>query len=136
MVLNFEQFQVNKPLLTKFKFGLWVSSIWSPGSIEKLTMMKRPTRFPKGSYWKPDSYILDFVLDEEPESEKFELKLFCFNMSLFNKFYIEKYILWWLNKVMLVNPCTNFSNKIMLGNPCTNFSQASSMLTVKFEKNS
>ena len=49
------------------------------------------------------SYILDFVLEEEPESEKFELELFCFDVLLINKFYIKNYILCWLNKIMLGN---------------------------------
>ena len=52
-------------------------------------------------------YITDFVL-KEPESEKPEVELFCFDMFLINKFYIKKYVLCWLNKIMLGNPCTNF----------------------------
>ena len=36
--------------------------------------------FPKGRYSKLCSYILDFVLDEEPESEKIEVEMFCFDM--------------------------------------------------------
>ena len=98
-------------LLTKFKFGLWISSVWSPGLIEKLTIMKWPCDFQKvPRYKKPGSYILDFVLAGRgaPESEKFEVELFCFDMLLINKFYIKKYILCWLNKIMLGNPCTNF----------------------------
>ena len=47
--------------------------------------------FPKGRYSKLGSYILDFVLNEEPESEKFEVELFCIDMFsvaiLTNKFY-------------------------------------------------
>ena len=31
------------------------------------------------------SYIRDFALDEEPESEKFEVELFCFDMLLISK---------------------------------------------------
>ena len=94
-------------LLTKF--GLSVSSVWSPGLIEKLTISKWPCDFQKvGTASQVASYILDFVFDEEPESEKFEVELFCFDMLLINKFYIKKYILCWLNKIMLGNPCTNF----------------------------
>ena len=52
--------------------------------------------------------LFDFVLDEEPQSEKFETELFYFDMLLINKFYIKKYIFCWLNKIMLGDPCTNF----------------------------
>ena len=52
-------------------------------------------------------YITDFVL-EEPESEKLEVELFYFDMFLINKCYIKKYILCWLKKTMLGNPCTSF----------------------------
>ena len=101
--LTFEYCFVNQ------KFGLSVSSVWSPGLIEKLTISKWPCDFQKvGTASQVASYILDFVFDEEPESEKFEVELFCFDMLLINKFYIKKYILCWLNKIMLGNPCTNF----------------------------
>ena len=99
------------PTVLLTKFGLSVSSVWSPGLIEKLTIMKWPCDFQKvPRYKKPGSYILDFVLAGRgaPESEKFEVELFCFDMLLINKFYIKKYILCWLNKIMLRNPCTNF----------------------------
>ena len=99
------------PTVLLTKFGLSVSSVWSPGLIEKLTIMKWPCDFQKvPRYKKPGSYILDFVLAGRgaPESEKFEVELFCFDMLLINKFYIKKYILCWLNKIMLGNPCTNF----------------------------
>ena len=52
--------------------------------------------------------LFDFVLDEEPQSEKFEVELFCFSMLLINKFYIKKYVFCWLNKIVLGDPCTNF----------------------------
>ena len=104
MLLSFD---LSSVLLTKF--GLSVSSVWSPGLIEKLTISKWPCDFQKvGTASQVASYILDFVFDEEPESEKFEVELFCFDMLLINKFYIKKYILCWLNKIMLGNLCTNF----------------------------
>ena len=50
--------------------------------------------FPKvGTASKVGTYILDFILDEEPESEKFEMEMFCFDILLIYKFYIKKYIL-------------------------------------------
>ena len=52
--------------------------------------------------------LFDFVFDEKSQSEKFEVELFCFSMLLINKFYIKKYISFWLNKIMLGDPCTNF----------------------------
>ena len=71
--------------------------------------MKWPSDFPKvGTESQVASYIFDYVLDEEPQSEKFEVELFCFDMLLVNKFYIKKYIFCWLNKIMLGDPCTNF----------------------------
>ena len=79
-------------LLTKFKFGLSFSLAGSPSLIEKLTIMKWPCDFQKvPRYKKPGSYILDFVLAGRgaPESEKFEVELFCFDMLLINKVYIK-----------------------------------------------
>ena len=100
------------PTVLLTKFGLSVSSVWSPGLIEKLTIMKWPCDFQKvgtASHSQVAFYILDFVLDEEePESEKIQVELFCFDMLLIIKVYIKKYILCWLNKIMLGNPCTNF----------------------------
>ena len=50
--------------------------------------------FPKvGTASQVATYILDFILDEEPESEKFEMEMFCFDILLIYKFYIKKYIL-------------------------------------------
>ena len=75
------------------KFRLSVSSVWSPGLIEKLTIMKWPCDFQKvETASQVASYIFDILLDEEPESEKFEVELFCFDndMLLINKFYIKK----------------------------------------------
>ena len=74
--------------------------------------MKWPCDFEKvgtASHSQVAFYILDFVLDEEePESEKIEVELFCFDMLLIIKVYIKKCILCWLNKIMLGNPCTYF----------------------------
>ena len=98
---------VSSVLLTKF--GISVPSVWSPGLIKKLTIMKWPSDFRKvGTASQVASYIFDYVLDEEPQSEKFETELFYFDMLLINKFYIKKYIFCWLNKIMLGDPCTNF----------------------------
>ena len=66
-------------LLTKFKLS--VSLIWLAGLIEKLAIMKLPCDFRKVyRYSKLGSYILDFVLDEEPKLGKFEVELFSLDM--------------------------------------------------------
>ena len=71
--------------------------------------MKWPSDFRKvGTASQVTSYIFDYVLDEEPQSEKFEMELFCFDTLLINKFYIKTYIFCWLNKIKLGDPCTNF----------------------------
>ena len=74
-------------LLTKF--GLSVSSIWSPGLIENLTFW--PCDFQNISQLA--IYSLDFTLAKEPETErKFEVELLYFDILFTNEFYIWKYI--------------------------------------------
>ena len=77
-------------LLTKF--GLSVSSVWSPGLIEKLTIMKWSCDFQR--YNKLGSYIFDFVLTRSLNQKN--LKWNCFalicclsiNFTLKNIFYV------------------------------------------------
>ena len=90
-------------LLTKF--GLSVSSVWSPGLIEKLTIMKWPCDFQKvGTGSQVATFLTLFWIGKGAWIRK----LWSGTVLLINKFYIKKYILCWLNKIMLGNPCTNF----------------------------
>ena len=64
-----------------------VNQVWTFSFISLITWcdwkthhIEMTTLFPKGRYSKRGGYILDFVLKEEPESEKFEVELFCFDM--------------------------------------------------------
>ena len=65
--------------------------------------MKLPCDFQNN---EPANSSLCFA--EEPESEKFEVELFHFDMLLSRNFTLKRYILFWLNKIILGIPCTNF----------------------------
>ena len=95
-------------LLTKFKFGLSVSSVWSPGLIEKLTIMKWLCDFQKIGTESQVATFLTLLWTRSLNQKNLKWNCFDFDMLLINEFYIKKYILCWLNKIMLGNPCTNF----------------------------
>ena len=68
----------------------FVNQVWTFSLIGLITWFDWKTHhnemtawFPKGKYSKLGSYIFDFVLNKEPESEKFEVELFCFDMFSF-----------------------------------------------------
>ena len=93
LVLTFEFYFVNQVQVWTFSFiGLITWFDWKTHHNE-MTMW-----FPKGKYRKPGCYILDFVLDEQSESEKFEEELFSFHMLLINKFYVGKILYFMLVK--------------------------------------
>ena len=115
-VWNFSEHLIERKVLTlvlTFKF-CFVNQVqaWTFSFIDLITWFDWKTHhnemtmwFPKGRYRKPGSYILDFVLDWKRSLIR---KLWSGTVLLINKFYIKKYILCWLNKIMLGNPCTNF----------------------------
>ena len=93
------------PTVLLTKFGLSVSSVWSPGLIEKLTIMKWPCDFQKvGTGSQVATFLTLFWIGKGAWIRK----LWSGTVLLINKFYIKKYILCWLNKIMLGNLCTNF----------------------------
>ena len=79
-------------LLTKF--GLSVSSIWSTGLIEKLTIMKWPCNFQSRYMVQQARYILHFVLTRSLNQENLRWNCFaltfCWSISFTSKniFYV------------------------------------------------
>ena len=114
--LNFSEHLIERTLVLTFEF-CFVNQVqvWTFSFIGLITWFNWKTHhnemtmwFPKDRYWKPGSYILTLFWMRSLNQKNLKWNCFDFDMLLINEFYIKKYILCWLNKIMLGNPCTNF----------------------------
>ena len=103
-----------------FRTHLWVmfvNQVWSFSFIGLIIWFDWKTHhnemtmwFPKGRYSKLVATFLTLFWTRSLNQKN--LKWNCFalicSVLLISKMYIKKYILSWLNKIMLGSPCTNF----------------------------